>query len=54
MLGVQGCQVIVEQVTKIGGEALGSTNLQSFYKMDVQLWMSMFKPIPPGILGTTF
>jgi hypothetical protein len=46
MLGVQGCQVLVKQVVRIGVEALGSTNLQSFCKIDVQFWMLALKPIP--------
>ncbi len=36
MLGVQGCWVLVEQVARIGGETLGSINLQSFCKIDAQ------------------
>jgi hypothetical protein len=45
MLGVQRRQVLVKQVTRANGQTLGSTDVQSFYM--VQLWMPMFKPIPP-------
>jgi len=37
MLGVQGCQVLVEQVARVGRQTLGSTDVQSFCKLDVQL-----------------
>jgi hypothetical protein len=30
MLGVQGCQVLVEQVVRAGGQTLGSIDVQSF------------------------
>jgi len=37
MLGVQGCQVLVEQVVRASGQTLGSIDVQSFCKIDAQL-----------------
>jgi hypothetical protein len=40
---------LVEQVVKIGVKVLGSIDLQSFYKADVQFWTPTLKPIPQEI-----
>jgi hypothetical protein len=40
---------LVEQVASIGGEALGFTNLQSFYNINVLFCMLVLKLIPPRI-----
>jgi hypothetical protein len=53
MLGVQGRLGLVEQVTRIGGEALGSTDFQSFCKIDAQFRVLVLKLVPLGILRRT-
>jgi hypothetical protein len=49
MLGVQDAciDVLVEQVARASNQTLGSIEVEYFYKMNVQLWMLPFKPIPP-------
>jgi hypothetical protein len=49
MLGVQDAciDVLVEQVARASSQTLGYIEVKSFYKMNAQLWMLAFNPIPP-------
>jgi hypothetical protein len=49
MLGVQGYHVLIEQVSRLGGEALGFPNIQSFYKTKCSIMDAYAKLVPLGI-----
>jgi hypothetical protein len=37
MMGVQGCEVLLKEVSRIVGQTFDFVDVQSFWRMDVQL-----------------